>query len=139
MNTKVVGNKTEARVLSALLEVYPTVLLPFGDNEKYDFVFEDYDKSFNRVQCKTGRYRNGSIVFNAYSTTRVNGAHTTTAYSDRDIDFFGISCPDFSEVWLIPIEDTVLGSKIQLRIDPYNKHEYKCKWAKDYIIYNPCK
>lgn len=138
MNTKVVGNKTEARILSSLLEVYPTVLLPFGDNEKYDFVFEDFDKSFKRVQCKTGRYRNGSITFNGYSTTRINGKHTTTLYQEGDFEFYGVACSEFPETWLVPISEA--GSTGSLRIDQYpGNRSYSCKWAKDYVLYNPCK
>lgn len=140
MNSKVAGNKTEARILAALVEQYPAVLVPFGDNEKYDFVFEDYDKSFKRVQCKTGRYRNGAVIFNTYSTTRINGKHTTTAYALDEVDYFGVSCPDFNDVWLLPVGSVTLGSQVSLRVDPYStEREYKCTWAKDFLLYSPCK
>lgn len=138
MNTKTVGDKTEAKVLAALLEVYPTVLIPFGDNQRYDFVFEDVDGSFLKVQCKTGRYRNGVIIFNAYSNTRKDGQTVATKYSG-EVDYFGIVCPDFVEVYLVPIADVGNSSKGHLRVDPTkNGQDYGSKWAKDYVIYNPC-
>lgn len=139
MNTKTIGNKTEAKILAGLIEVYGTVLVPFGDNEKYDFVFEDFDRSFKRVQCKTGRYRDGVIIFNGYSTTRINGKHTTTSYQDGDFEFYGVACPEFPESWLIPIKE--INGQGRLRIDPFpsNRSYYQCKWAKDYVLFNPCK
>lgn len=138
MNTKQIGNKTEAAVLVALLNVYPTVLMPFGDNERYDLVFVDHDGAFLRVQCKTGRYRKGCIVFNTCSMGTDRKAGERRTY-EGEIDYFGVVCPDFNDVYLVPIAD-VGSSECSLRIDPVEtRYSSKVKWAKDYLIYNPCK
>jgi hypothetical protein len=53
-----VGDKTTLAVMLALRMAGLTVLLPFGDNTRYDLVFGP-DVRFSRVQCKTGRFRSG--------------------------------------------------------------------------------
>lgn len=131
MDTKAVGEKTEAVVLAALLQIYPTVLLPFGDNSRYDLVFEDFDRSFNRVQCKTGRYKNGAIEFNAYSTNHVN---TVGKGYRGEVEYFGVNCPGFTEVYLVPV-DEVGTTKVTLRVEPQKKTGGPTvRWAKDYLL-----
>jgi hypothetical protein len=63
---------TEGMVLSAILRSGRTVLLPFGDQEDYDMVMEDQGKFF-RIQCKTGRLKNGSVHFNLYTMAQEAG------------------------------------------------------------------
>lgn len=124
-------------MLSALIQVYPTVLVPFGDNKRYDFVVEDNDGNFQRIQCKTGRYRNGVIKFATSSSTahRKNGGHQS--YHGQ-IEFFAVNCPDFAEVYLVPVGIT--GSReLCLRMDPPMKSDPRVKWAKDFLLYSPCK
>jgi hypothetical protein len=50
-------------VVAALVAVGKHVLLPFGDNLRYDLAYEEEDGSFVRVQCKTGRLVDGVILF----------------------------------------------------------------------------
>lgn len=38
------------------------VLTPFGENTRYDLVLDD-GEHLTRVQCKTGRLRNGAVIF----------------------------------------------------------------------------
>jgi hypothetical protein len=59
MNPKAVGEKTEAIILAELIRNDLVVLLPFGDNQRYDFVVDNHGE-FIRIQCKTGRYRKDS-------------------------------------------------------------------------------
>jgi hypothetical protein len=53
MNTKQLGDETEAHVLTALIGAGYTVSVPFGDNERYDLVL-DTGERFLKAQCKTG-------------------------------------------------------------------------------------
>lgn len=137
MNTKRIGDRTEARILSALLEIYPAVLIPFGDNQRFDMAFLDYDGSFLRVQCKTGRYRNGSIQFNVASMGTDRKAGERRTYQG-EIDYFGVVCPEFQGVYLVPIADACGQSTCSLRINPTIDNS-RIKWAKDYLIFDPCK
>lgn len=132
MNTKKVGELTEAYVLAALVKIYRAVLFPFGDNQRYDLVFEDHDGSFVKVQCKTGRYRNGVIIFNSYSSNYTNPE--MKSYKG-EIDYFGVHCPDFPEVYLVPVNDVGIG-QIYLRRDPTqsNKGTHQIRWAEQYLL-----
>jgi len=66
IHPKAVGEKTEAIIIAELIKKDYVVLLPFGDNQRYDLVIH-HNNEFIRVQCKTGRLRNGAIVFNTIS------------------------------------------------------------------------
>lgn len=102
MNTKTKGQITEASVALALLKKGKTVLLPYGENQKYDLVFEE-NGLFKTVQCKTGRLINGCIVFNLYSVVRDK---TTKKYVKRkyqtSVDYYGVTCQSLSQIYLIP-------------------------------------
>lgn len=99
-NTKAVGNVTEAMVLAALTKAGHHVLIPWGDNLRYDLAL-DNNGSFVRVQCKTGRLQNGAIVFSVASTVgRMGTGHRT--YAD-EADMFGVYCPETDGVYLVPV------------------------------------
>jgi len=55
------GDLTEAAVLTELKRRDVPVSIPFGDNERYDFVVETPDTQFLRAQIKTGWSRDGVI------------------------------------------------------------------------------
>lgn len=68
-NTSDVGNKTEGVILGALVRLGYRVLIPFGGGHPYDLAV-DHDGTIERVECKTGRLRDGVVIFNAYATYR---------------------------------------------------------------------
>ena len=47
------------------LEGY-AILVPFGENTRYDLVIDD-GRQMRRVQCKTGRLRDGAVVFATFT------------------------------------------------------------------------
>jgi hypothetical protein len=63
-NNKTIGERSEAIIMAKLLEVGYGVLMPFGDNRRYDLVIEDADGKFYRIQCKTARLMNGGACVN---------------------------------------------------------------------------
>lgn len=134
---KLIGDRTTAMVLARLLEVYESVLIPFGENSRYDLLIES-DEGFIRVQCKTGRLKRGVVTFNACSTTyhhpnRRDGQPTRHDYRGQ-ADVFGVYCPETRGVYLVPVHEvgTVGGS---LRIDPTaNGQSRGIRWAGDYEI-----
>lgn len=110
-------------------------MIPFGDNKRYDFVTEELGK-FIRYQCKTGRLRDGRIIFNVVSVNRSKGSFKVTHYHDQ-IDNFVVYCPELDKVYVIPIKDTPKsGTNMMLRVDvAKNGQTYKTSnWAKDYEI-----
>ncbi len=50
-----------------LRELGYELLVPFGENTRYDLVFFDGSR-FARVQCKTGRLRDGAVIFRTSSS-----------------------------------------------------------------------
>lgn len=134
MNTKTIGTRTEAVVLAALVKLYPTVLIPFGDNSRYDLVFQDEKGSFLSVQCKTGRYKNGVIHFNGYSSTENRKNGVSKDYRG-DVDYFAVNCPGLPEVYLIPVIE-VGTTKISIRVEPTKDYrgQHQIRWAKGYLI-----
>lgn len=127
-----IGNRTEARVLAALLETYDTVLLPYGGNSRYDLAV-DTPEGFKRVQCKTGRLRDGTIRFKTCSsTTRRPNGRMKDYFGDAD--YFGVWCPELKTVYLVPV--SVCGTReAWLRVDaPRNNQASGIRLAKDYEL-----
>lgn len=131
MNTKAIGDKTVALVMASLIKRGNILLLPFSDNERYDLVFEQ-NKEFHRVQCKTGRLKNGSISFKASSTYAHRG-RSRKGYKG-EADWFGVYCPETDKAYLIPVEE-VGDNECSLRLEPTKNNQTKnIRWAKDYEI-----
>jgi hypothetical protein len=111
------------------------LLVPFGENTRYDLVIDDGVR-LARVQCKTGRLRNGVIVFRTVSTY---GHHPNPKILKRDylgeIDFFGVYCPETAGVYLVPISDIPNRAMAYLRIDPpLNAQRKRIRFAADYEL-----
>jgi hypothetical protein len=127
-----VGLRTEGAILGALVRRGYLVLVPFGQNQRYDLVL-DMDGKFVRVQCKTGRLRNGCVVFSAQSV-RSNTRKAVFRHYKDDVELFLVHCPDTGGIYAIPIEE-VTRSHGTLRIDPTsNGQEKYVRWARDYEL-----
>ena len=126
------GVRTEATVLSELVRRGYRVLVPFGSNQRYDFVL-DIDGTFLRVQCKTGRLRDGCVLFSAKSV-RVNTRKRVLRDYKEDIEMFVVYCADTDAIYAVPIADATrtLGT---LRIEPTaNGQDKNVRWARDYEL-----
>lgn len=112
MNPKLLGEKSEARIIAALIQHDLFVLTPFGDSQRYDLVIELGDE-FLRVQCKTGRLIRGAVEFPTCSSY----AHRGRGRKDYrgQADLFAAYCPDNDKVYVIPV-DEVGRSKCRLRV-----------------------
>lgn len=130
MRTGEKGNLSEARILAAFVAAGYFVSIPFGSGHKYDFVVDDSTRLF-RVQCKTGRVKNGSLIFNAYSQSG-NGA---VKMSYRGLaDLFAVLKPEDDKVYLIPV-DEVGVTDVSLRLAPtLNKQAQGIRWAEIYLL-----
>ena len=117
-----IGDKTEAIVLAQLLQVYDSVLIPFGNGRRYDLVIEEAGK-FTRVQCKTGRLRNGVVIFNTHSIGYVAGGRRSRGYRG-DADLFGVYCPDTKRVYLVPVDEVPVDRGF-LRVTPARSGQQK--------------
>lgn len=130
MRTGEKGNLTEAKILAAFAAAGYLVSVPFGSGHKYDFVIDDSTRLF-RVQCKTGRVKNGALIFNSYSQSG-NGA-TKQGYHGM-ADLFAVLNPESGDVYLVPVEKFG-ATGVSLRLLPaLNGQVNKINQAVDYLL-----
>jgi hypothetical protein len=132
---KEIGDRTTLMVMVALKEQGLDVYLPFGENTRCD-VITDNGAKLSRIQCKTGRLRNGVIAFRPCSTY---GHHANPKVFRRsyigEIDEFGVFCPETGGIYLIPIEDVSATSQALLRVEPVRNGQMKrVRYAAPYEI-----
>jgi hypothetical protein len=129
-DTNTVSALTESKVLTTLVSAGFAVALPFGV-AKYDLIIDGED-GLKRVQCKTGRLKNGAVSFNVYSVRRRPGGGWSTISYQGEIDLFGVYCPQNDKVYLVPVNEHV--GTISLRVES-PRNGQKTKWrAEDYEI-----
>ena len=131
-NSKAVGDITQSQVMAALLRRGKKVLMPFGDNSRYDPVVEERGL-FTRIQCKTGKFDRGAVVFSVASSQYRRGGKRQD-YRGQ-IDAFGVFCPDNEKVYIIPIDDLPLAREAKLRLTSPGNSQFKgIRWAAKYEI-----
>ncbi|MGZ8795469.1 MAG: group I intron-associated PD-(D/E)XK endonuclease [Gaiellaceae bacterium] len=115
---KQIGDRTTLAVMLALRQSGYTLLVPFGENTRYDLVIDD-GLQLARVQCKTGRLREGAIRFAACSTY---AHHPNPKVVSRDyagqVDFFGVYCPETGRRLPRTIADANVRRQGNLRVVP---------------------
>jgi hypothetical protein len=132
MNTKLIGDVTQAKILADLVSLGYQVLLPWGDNARYDLVIER-DGKFYRLQCKTGRLRRGGVTFNTASIDRDTKKRK---HYDGEADYFAVYCPENDGRYFIPVEKVCRGVMI-LRTEPIRgRRAYKSNWAHEFFVLN---
>lgn len=130
MDSKRKGNLSEAEALAKLLRCGYKVSLPFGDCERYDMILDDGYK-LSKVQCKTGRIRDGCIIFNTYST---NSVRRTKKNYVGEVDSFVVYVPESDRLFLIPVEDCTNGEG-RIRLAPTKNNQMKnIRWADHYEV-----
>jgi hypothetical protein len=110
-------------IMLALHERGYDLLVPFGENTRYDLVIDDGSR-LARVQCKTGRLQDGAVVF---STCSSYAHHPNPRVVKRDyqgeIDYFGVFCPETRRSYLIPIAEVPLRREAKLRVHPARNNQ----------------
>src|SRR6476620_1688189 len=91
---KDIGDRTTLAVLLALRELGLAVLVPFGENTRYDLVI-DAGEGVARVQGKTGRLRDRLVHFKTCSSYahRSSPASVARNYLGQ-IEYFAVYCPE---------------------------------------------
>lgn len=131
MNSKTIGERSEAIVLSRCLQLGYVVLIPFGDNQRYDFVI-DKDNGFKKVQVKTARLKGGSIQFNCCSSQ----AHRGKGHRGYkgECDYFIAYCPQNQGIYLLNVDDCP-DRTVTLRENPSKNNQQKgIRYSADYIF-----
>lgn len=141
-NTKTIGETTEAIVLAEFVKAGFPVLLPFGDNQRYDLVIEAGGR-FLRVQCKTahrghsgsGR-QDGCIRFKARSGGFGPGDPVTSRSQPyrNQADLFAAYSPFTAKVYVLAVAE-VPETDVWLRLTPA-KHgnQYGIRLAEEHTL-----
>lgn len=127
-----------------MVDHFPTVLTPWGENCRYDFVVETDEGQLLRIQCKTGRLRDGAVRFPPRSLTYHHPLNRRTGPTDtasRDYrgqaDLFGVYCVETGKVYLVPV-DEVPTTLAALRTEPTrNGQKAGIRWAAQYELCPP--
>lgn len=134
MNTKQIGDITETKILSDLIEKGYYVSIPYGDNYRYDFIVDRDDGKLLRVQCKTGRYRDGVIKFSCCSSSNHRKNGKRKSYTG-DVDWFAIYCPETKCCYYIKVKNCPTRN-CSLRIKDFSTiRKYKTRWAENFLIF----
>ncbi|MGH7173913.1 MAG: group I intron-associated PD-(D/E)XK endonuclease [Gemmataceae bacterium] len=133
-DTSHIGEASRWQIIAALTRRGKQLLLPVGDHLRYDLAIAD-ERTILRVQCKTGRLRNGVVSFATCSVDSRNKTGKTIRRSYRgEIELFGVYCPDNNKCYLVPV-GKVGPNDCHLRIDPpRNGQKTHIRWAEDYEI-----
>jgi hypothetical protein len=135
IHPKEIGDRTTLAAMLALEAAGFKLLLPFGENIRYDLVIDDGSR-LARVQCKTGRLRQGAVRF-AVCSCYGHHLHPDTARRDYhgQIDYFAIHCPEIDSVYLVPIEALSVKTEASLRVEPTRNGQRRgIRMAADYEI-----
>jgi hypothetical protein len=132
---KDIGDRSALAIAIALQGIGHAVYLPFGENTRADFIIDDGTRLV-RVQCKTGRLRNGVVQFKTCSSY---AHHSNPASVARDyagqVEYFAVYCPETSGIYLIPIGEVRAKWNGSLRVtEARNGQKLRIKYAKDYEI-----
>jgi hypothetical protein len=136
--TKVAGDITEAVVLSEFIKQGFPVLLPFGEDHRYDMVIEAGGR-FLRVQCKTASPcgANGDrscLRFHAYSHRFDSGKFRGREDYRRVADLFAAYAPSTGQVYVLAV-DEVPKSDVWLRLTPArNGQQIGIRLAEDHTL-----
>jgi hypothetical protein len=126
------SERSEAAILHALIASGRVVLMPWGASQRYDFVIDEGDGRFTRVQCKSGVYRHGCVYFRTASADRrrPNGDPYVA-----QVDAFAVYCPELDASFLVPIEHIQARQVAALRIErPANGQTFGIRWATPYVL-----
>lgn len=132
MNTNELGRLTQAKVMTRLLEMGKHVLVPFANIGKYDLLIDNENGTFQRVECKTGQYREGCILF---STCYSNRSGTVKREYIGSADLFAVWCKETDKVYVISVDECPTRQG-RLRVeDPKGPGNLvTIRWAKDYEV-----
>ena len=127
-----VGLRSEAAVCLELLRRGYSFSVPSGVNQRYDLIL-DIDGDLLKVQCKTGRLKNGVISFPTQSVrASMSGVFTRDYVGEADL--FLVYCPENSRVFAVPV-DVAPRTRMCLRVDrSLNGQSQRVNWAETYAL-----
>ena len=122
---KDIGDTSTLAIMLALQTLGYSVYMPFGENTRTDLIV-DYGGRLSRVQCKTGRLRNGVVSF---ATCSSYAHHPNPKISKLDyegeVDEFAIFCPELGTVYVLPLDELDAKRRGSLRVESAKNNQAK--------------
>ena len=118
--TKQKGEVAEAFVTYFLKKHGFNVLIPWGEDTRYDLVIEK-NGVFKRVQVKYITPKNGVLEI----PIRSSNNHSIIHYSEKDIDIIAAYSPESQKVYLIPLKNIRNRRAVKLRLEPARNKQKK--------------
>lgn len=126
------GDVTELAVMLALARAGKKILRPVSSATRYDLAVDNEDGTITRIQCKTGRLREGTVEFRMYS---ISGHNTRKNGYRGQIDAFGVYCAETGDAYLVPMEALTCDTIARLRIArTRNGQARRVRMASSYLI-----
>lgn len=131
MNSKTKGDISEAKALFEFQKRGIPVLIPWGDNLRYDMVIE-LNNCFYRIQVKTANEIKNGVVkcYTRSSTNHTTNKHLTTY--ENDVDYFVFYNQILDKVALVPIKEVGNQKTISLRLEPPKNNQNNLRYFDDY-------
>ena len=122
------GNVSELKVITAYAEAGFAVSVPLGGGVAYDLIV-DTGMRLLKVQVKTGRLRNGCILF---PTMRFSGhSGRGRRYDPGEIDLFAVYCHDNGQIYVMPLDTSLTEGRLRC-FETRNNQKQKIRWALEY-------
>ena len=111
-NTSLIGEISETQILSKLISLGYSVSIPYGNSQRYDLIVDN--GILFRVQCKTGRIKNGALIFKAFS---INCSDYINKNYCGQVDVICVYCPDNNKIYWVPMKFVGKKKVIYLRVE----------------------
>jgi len=118
--TKQKGDIAEAFVTYLLKQNRFNVLIPWGEDNRYDIVTEK-NGVFKRIQVKYATPKNGTIEVRVRGCNNYNIIH----YSPKDIDIIAVYSSKRNKVYFVPLNGIKNRSICKLRFEPTKNKQKK--------------
>jgi PD-(D/E)XK endonuclease len=109
------GAIAEAVIAAEAVKAGVGVLRPIVEGLRYDLVF-DVRGHLLRIQCKSGRARNGVVVIGTRSCRHTPHGYVRSSYTADEVDAIAVYCMDLNTCYLLPIEEIDGASTVHLRL-----------------------
>ena len=133
INTKTIGNIGEAKTLCKFIEMGVPTYIPFGDNEKSDFI-ADFNGRLNKIQVKTSiKAENGKYIIDLTSSTSHLKNGNKHKYTFEEIDYFALYNITRDKVLLISV-DQAPSTAITIRYEHPQGCNQHGHWFEDDLL-----
>ncbi len=103
LNSQDKGELSKLSIMASLSGMGYKLLDTVGENHRFDLVIYKDKIPLKKVQCKTGRIKNSSIMAESCSVVKnFKTGKYERRYYKNEIDYFCIFCPENGKCYMVP-------------------------------------